>query len=302
MIRRQDDAVHMIPLDQIRIVNPRSRGKAKFKQLVANIGNLGLKRPITVTPKSQSNGAPEEYILVCGQGRYEAYQALGQSEIPALIVEASNEDVMLMSLVENLARRQYTTVELLNEIKALKDRGYTFKDISAKTALDLSYVKGIVRLLNHGEERLLQAVERQQIPLNVAITIATADDDEVQRALTQAYENNDLRGKRLIAARKIIENRRSGGKKIRGGRRAQNASAIASQEILAIYQEETRKQRIITMKAKLCETKLLFLISAFRQLFNDTQFLTLLKAESLADPPTYLADQAGWKKVVDAQS
>src|SRR5687768_543711 len=146
MIQRQDDAIHLIPLERITVINPRSRGKAKFKQLVANIGSLGLKRPITVAPKSQSNGTTE-YFLICGQGRYEAYQALGQSEIPALIVAASKEDMMLMSLIENLARRQFTTVELLKEIKALKDRGYGFKEISAKTDLDLSYVKGIIRLL-----------------------------------------------------------------------------------------------------------------------------------------------------------
>ena len=40
--------------------------------------------------------------LVCGQGRLEAFQSLGQREIPALVVEADSDDCLVMSLVENV--------------------------------------------------------------------------------------------------------------------------------------------------------------------------------------------------------
>ena len=42
---RRDSEVRMIPLDRITIVNPRERGKRKFKQIVENIATLGLKKP-----------------------------------------------------------------------------------------------------------------------------------------------------------------------------------------------------------------------------------------------------------------
>ena len=45
--------------------------------------------------------AGEVYDLVCGQGRLEAFVALGQNEIPAIVIEASEEDCYVMSLVEN---------------------------------------------------------------------------------------------------------------------------------------------------------------------------------------------------------
>src|SRR3546814_10136937 len=83
------------------------------------IAQLGLKRPVTVIRRD--NG--ERYDLVCGQGRLEAYQALGQVEIPALIVEAGEEDSLVMSLVENLARRQHRAIDLLRDISGLKQRG-----------------------------------------------------------------------------------------------------------------------------------------------------------------------------------
>ena len=71
---------------------------------------------------------------------------LGQREIPALVVDADTEDCLVMSLVENLARRQHRAIDLLQDIEGLKQRGYNETDIAAKTGLTLEYVKGVIRL------------------------------------------------------------------------------------------------------------------------------------------------------------
>jgi ParB family chromosome partitioning protein len=47
----------------------------------------------------------------------------------------------------------------------------------------------------------------------------------------------------------------------------------------------------VIQKAKLCETRLLFVVSALRQLFEDENFITLLRAESLDSLPAYLSAQ-----------
>lgn len=288
---RRDSEIHMVPLDRITVVNPRERGKRKFKQIVENIATLGLKKPITVTPKESDGGVRDEYYLVCGQGRFEAYESLGEAEIPAMVVHVSKEELLLMSLVENLARRQHSTIEMVKDIGDMRDRGDTFAQIASKTALDITYVRGIVKLLKKGEERLLQAVEKGQIPVSVAVTIATSDDHEIQVALTEAYEKNTLRGKKLLAARRLVEKRKTDGKAIRGGTRKQNGNAVSSAKLLRTYKEETAKQRLVIQKARLCETRLLFVVSALRKLFEDENFITLLRAESLDTLPEYLAGQ-----------
>ena len=48
------------------------------------------------------------YDLICGQGRLEAYVELGQTEIPAIVVEGTKEDLMLMSLAEQLYQAAQT--------------------------------------------------------------------------------------------------------------------------------------------------------------------------------------------------
>jgi ParB family chromosome partitioning protein len=188
-------AIEMIPLERITVINPRVRNKKVFKEIVSNIAEIGLKKPITVTRRDESDGA--KYALVCGQGRLEAYQALGQSEIPALVVDADTDDCMVMSLVENLARRQHRAIDLLHDIQGLKRRGYSDTAISQKTGLHRTYVHGVNRLIEKGEHRLLRAVEAGQIPVSIAVEIAAASDEETQTVLQQAYEKNLLRGKKL---------------------------------------------------------------------------------------------------------
>lgn len=292
MIGPRDTSVVRIPIDQITVVNPRSRGKHKFRQIVSNISHLGLKKPITVVQRGTRDNKPL-YELVCGQGRLEACKQLGETAVPALVIDATREELMLMSLAENLARRRQTCVEMLREIATLKDRGNSFQEIADKTDLHPSYVKGIVRLLKQGEHRLLRAVEKGQIPVSVAVTIASSNDDEVQRALSEAYESNDLRGKELLRARRLIEARRLRGKSGTVGRRS--TKEMSGEALMQAYRKETSKQKMLVQKAKVCETRLLFVSSALRQLFEDKALFSMLQAAGLDQLPEYLAAQVGRK-------
>lgn len=294
MIGPRDTNVVRIPIDQITVVNPRSRGKFKFRQIVTNISHLGLKKPITVVQRGTRDGKPH-YELVCGQGRLEACRQLGETTVPALVVEADREELMLMSLAENLARRRQTCVELLREIANLKEKGYSFQEIADKTDLHPTYVKGIIRLLKQGEHRLLRAVEKGQVPISVAVTIASSDDEEVQRALAEAYESNDLRGKELLRARRLIEARRLGGKEGHGVRRRKMTPEMSGEALMQTYRKETSKQRMLVQKAKVCETRLLFVSSALRKLFADQALVSMLQSAGLDALPEYLAEQIGRK-------
>ena len=119
-----------------------------------------------------------------------------------------------MSLVENLARRQHSPLDLMREIGALRERGYSMAQIAAKTDFSEEYVSAICYLLDHGESRLLTAVDRGVIPATIAMEIARATDADVQAALTEAYERKALPGNQVLAIRRIIEQRRATGKAI----------------------------------------------------------------------------------------
>src|SRR5690349_5180633 len=162
----------LIPIDRITVVNPRVRNKKVFREIIEDIAEIGLKKPITVARRRTPDG--ERYELVCGQGRLEAYQTLGQHEIPALVIEADGEGCLIMSLVENLARRQHRAIDLLHDIRGMKQRGYRESEIAQKTGLTVEYVRNVIRLLETGEDRLLRGVEAGTIPVSVAVEIAMA--------------------------------------------------------------------------------------------------------------------------------
>ena len=291
---KQAEAVEMVSIDRITVINPRVRNKKIFKQITSNIAELGLKRPITVTRREDTDGP--RYDLICGQGRLEAYQVLGQREIPALVVEADTEDCLVMSLVENLARRQHRAIDLLHDIEGLKRRGYSDAAIARKTDLTTEYVKGVIRLLEKSEHRLLRAVEAGQIPVSIAVDIAAADDEDVQIILQQAYEKKLLRGHKLIAARRLIEQRRRRGKGVQiNGNGQRRERALSSNALVRAYREDVDRKRLLIKKAGTTRDRLIFVTEAVRKLLVDENFVTLLRAEGLDTLPRNLAErmQAG---------
>ena len=201
MMTGTPESVTLVPISRIEILNSRDRNMKVFEEIVDNIRSIGLKKPITVTERPGADGQVK-YLLVCGEGRLNAFRILGESHIPALIVDVSDEDAFIMSLAENIARRGYRPLEILADIELLRKRGYSAEVIIQKTGLSPKYVKDIMFLLDQGEERLIEAVQRGTIPLTTALEIARAKDgdENLGDLLQEAYENGQLKGRQVIEA------------------------------------------------------------------------------------------------------
>ncbi|MBK6707986.1 MAG: ParB N-terminal domain-containing protein [Sphingomonadales bacterium] len=276
---RPAQRVEMIPIDRITVVNPRLRSKKTHKGIVENIAEIGLKRPITVTSRQGADGLL--YDLVCGQGRLEAFRELGQTEVPALIVTADAEDCMVASLVENCARRQHQAVDLLQDIVGMRQRGYSDNEIAEKTGLSANYVYSVGRLLERGERRLVAAVEAGYLPISVALEICEADDQGVQAALHKAYEDKLLRGRALIAARRLVEVRKRSGKASKLRKIVENGAATTPEGLVKAFQEDTERKRLMIRKTEATRNRLVFIVEALSQLSNDESFVALLEDEGL---------------------
>ena len=161
--------IQMIPVQAIRIANPRVRERRKFELIVRSIADQGLKRPITVTESKPGPDGQPVYDLVCGQGRLEAFVALGQSEIPAFVRRMTKTDGLVASLVENIARRRVRALDQIKMIQWMHGQGNTLDEIARKTGLSEKYLEGVLKLLEHGEERILDAVLLGRLPITIAI-------------------------------------------------------------------------------------------------------------------------------------
>ena len=126
------------------------------------------------------------------------------------------------------------------------------------------------------------------IPIGIAITIASSDDEEVQRALADAYAQNKLRGKDLIKARRLIDKRRACGKRMRT-QGPRNRRGAGGEALLREYEKETSRQKLLVRQARACETRLQFVVAGLRKLLAEPAFVKVLQGEKLAQMPKPLA-------------
>jgi ParB family chromosome partitioning protein len=285
----QPHAIEMIPVDTIRVLNPRARNRRQHREIVDNIATVGLKRPITVSRRQ--SGDKVHYDLVCGEGRLEAFRMLGEESIPAVIIDAHEQDCLVMSLVENIARRTHRPIDLMAEIGNLAKRGYNDAEIAEKIGCSRGWVYHIVTLLERGEDRLVSAVETGLVPIGMAVEIAMAESEEAQTILMEAYESGKIKGKKIGAVRRLLDLRlrqRRGLKNLKLGRKSES-KRLSADDLLRVYQREADKQRLLARKADFTQARLLFIVEAMKDLLSNEGFTTLLRAEGLDTMPRALA-------------
>jgi ParB family chromosome partitioning protein len=287
----KEQNIEPIPIAQIHIANPRSRSRGRWQMLVANIREVGLKKPITVVRRNEPNSDGKLFDLVCGQGRIEAFTALGETSIPAIITDATREDQFLMSLIENIARRPPSNRDIIREVRSLRERGYNVADIAKKLGKERMYVTGIVHLVEHEEVALVEAVEAGKLPISVAAEIASGKDAEISQALSEAYDSGELRGAKLVAARRLIAKRIE--KRQKTGKAEEVRRKVTGNMLVQVYKQRVREQKTLISKAELVKERLLLLTSAMRQLLGDENFVTLLRAEGITDMPKQLRERLG---------
>lgn len=282
--------VQNIPISDIHVLNPRTRSRRIHTELVDNIRRVGLKRPVTVSRREGAHRQP--YDLVCGQGRIEALQVLGHTTVPAVVVDAAEEDCLVMSLVENVARRVYPGIEFMREIGRLRQRGHTENEIADIIGVTPQWINMVTNLLERGEEKLLAAVEGDVIPLSMATDIARSSTAEIQKLLSDAYQQG-FRGKKLSRLRRLLEARAKRRPRVetREGLPPRERKAMSAADIRRIFEKEAERQRLVIKKATFVHERLVFSTQAIKELLDNTEFTALLQAEKLDTLPKLLQER-----------
>jgi ParB family chromosome partitioning protein len=173
----------------------------------------------------------------------------------------------------------------------LKKRGYAVGAIARKTGLDPTWVGGMLDLFEKGEQRLVTAVEAGRIPLKTAIAIAKAgnNDGATQEVMQAAYESGELRGKKILTVKRLIEERRRVGKGYEHkGAGRKTGQALTSSALVRAYNREVDRQKLLIRKADMVQQRLAFISGAMGRLLADEDFVNLLRAEGLTSMPAIL--------------
>ena len=152
--------------------NPRKHfDEAALDELAASISARGVIQPIIVRP--QGNG---RYQLVAGERRWRAAQKARLHEIPALVRELSDREVMALALIENLQREDLNPVEEARAYQRLSDEeGMTQAEIARMVEKSRSHVANIQRLLGL-PAAVLDLVEAGKLSMGHARALIGQDD------------------------------------------------------------------------------------------------------------------------------
>src|SRR6185295_4077464 len=163
----------MVPIDRVD-PNPDQPRQVMgdLSELIASIAEKGIIEPLIVR---QRNG---RYQIVAGERRYQAAVRVGLRELPVVIRDADDTEVIEVALVENIQRKDLGPFEEAEAMASLADRsGYTHEDLAkrlgkSRTSITESLalaempaeVRNLCRLADISSKSLLLQVVRQQAP------------------------------------------------------------------------------------------------------------------------------------------
>ena len=183
---------------------PRRRfDEAALDELAASIAQRGVIQPVIVRPL-----AGGRYQLVAGERRWRAAQKARLHEIPALVRDLDEREVMALALIENIQREDLNPVEEARAYQGLADReGMTQAEIAQLVDKSRSHVANLQRLLNLPEE-VLDLVEEGALSMGHARALIgnEAAVELAQRAVAQKLSVRQV--EKLVASPASGEPRR----------------------------------------------------------------------------------------------
>jgi ParB family chromosome partitioning protein len=182
----------MVPIDQLD-PNPNQPRQVMgdLSELMASIAEKGIIEPIIVRQRGR------RFQIVAGERRYQAAVQVGLREIPIVIREVDDNEIIEIALVENIQRKDLTPFEEAEALHSLATRcGYTHEDMArrlgkSRTAITESLslnnmpdeVKNLCRLADiHSKSLLLQIVRQGDPEKMVALIERMSRDGGATRA------------------------------------------------------------------------------------------------------------------------
>lgn len=164
----------------------RSFDEEKIQELADSILAHGLIQPLVV--RRQANG----YEIVAGERRYRAARKIGLKTVPCLVRVLTDEENMLLAIIENVQREDLNPIEEALAIsQMIGTYGLTQEQVSKSIAKSRPYITNSLRLLKLSES-VREMVVAGEISAGHARTILAIDDEDKREELAKAIVREGL--------------------------------------------------------------------------------------------------------------
>jgi len=141
--------IFKIPMNLIKANKEQPRKSfdpEKISELAESIKEHGVIQPIIL------NKEDDIYLVIAGERRFRAAKSIGLEEIPAIVMNINNKEVLEISLIENIQREDLNPIEeAIAYKKLLVDFNLTQEEISKKVSKSRTAITNCMRLLNLDE-------------------------------------------------------------------------------------------------------------------------------------------------------
>ena len=185
--------------------NPRKNFDGEsLAELAESIRQQGVLQPIGVRPTEENR-----FEIVFGERRFRASLMAGLEEIPAIVMEISDEQAEEMAVTENLQRKDVTPIEEANAYQRLLESGrHDVQSLAVQFGKNESYIRTRLKFVSLIPE-IAQLLEQDEITISVASEICRYGED-IQRKvyethLKEGVQYNSWRGMKASEVAKKIE-------------------------------------------------------------------------------------------------
>lgn len=183
-----DDSVQFIALELIR-PNPYQPRKTfeeeRLNDLASSIQQHGILQPIVLRQTVQG------YYIVVGERRFRASKLAGLTEVPAIIKELSDEDMMELAIIENLQREDLNAIEEAESYKKMMtDLNITQQEVARRLGKSRPYIANMLRLLQL-PKNVAQMVQQGALSSAHGRTLLTLKDaSKIKKTAKQAAQES----------------------------------------------------------------------------------------------------------------
>jgi ParB family chromosome partitioning protein len=153
--------------------------KEKLDELARSIRSHGFVQPIVVRKFA------DRYQIIAGERRWRAAQRLGLARVPVVIRDISDEELLEVSLIENIQRENLNPIEEANAYSRLSQEfSLTQEEVAHRTGRDRSTVANFLRLLKLPRE-IQQMVLEEKLSMGHARALLSVEGAGEQRKLAE---------------------------------------------------------------------------------------------------------------------
>lgn len=179
LIPEIEEGIKYIPVENILYSPFQPRAKFKedesFEELVKSIKEKGILQPILVRERGVGL-----YECVAGERRLRAAKKAGLKEIPVIVKTLSDEEALIIALIENLQRKNLNPLEEALGYKNLIEKfGYTQEEVAEKVGKDRATVANLLRLLKL-PSLIQEDILEERLTVGHAKALISLDSEEKQ--------------------------------------------------------------------------------------------------------------------------